>query len=495
MSSLNKKNEYKIFSDQKTFINGETTSFVKNFTSSLKAGTPEKEVPEKLQKLFPQQSFFYPRNIPGVYVIYFPDYNKVYIGESDNLRKRILRQTRGFNTNASLPLNLYLQKSNFNFIAYSFYQGPNCTKKIRFALEKKLVLQAGKNAINIISNVNDVYNDVIQYPTIKQPSFEKMNPNESWADYGLSFENIIPKRGDSVIYALLNKETKRLYIGETSLFPITKRLRVHRNNIVKVLALKASGITTPTSSNSRMAEDVLQGKSSFVYSAIKNLHKANKVQRLQIEKTVIDQIASTHKEGLYNTINVKTTSIPKKTGTVYRNPFIINGIWYDTKREATIAAGLNSPSTLQTRAASFKYPDIIRVLKPVSKTIPDTPEIKEKLEEYFRRYGRLASNNTVLTVNNSVNGTVPPRKLSPYIFQGKWYDTKKEAAAVAAKQGINFSSFTYRTSSSNYPDVISVKNPVGKTFPTTPEIQKKLALMERYEEAYYKRRPSRRKKS
>ena len=48
-------------------------------------------------------SFLYPRNLPGVYVIYFPKFNKVYIGESQNVRKRATRQTKHFNVSGSIP--------------------------------------------------------------------------------------------------------------------------------------------------------------------------------------------------------------------------------------------------------------------------------------------------------------------------------------------------------------------------------------------------------
>jgi len=74
-------------------------------------------------------------------------------------------------------------------------------------------------------------------------------------------------------------------------------------------------------------------------------------------------------------------------------------------------------------------------------------------------------------------------------------NNKQQAAAVAQTQGISFGSFSYRTSSPLYPDVISIRNPYGKKIPNTPEINEKLQQMRRYEEAYYKRRPSRKKKT
>ena len=122
-------------------------------------------------------------------------------------------------------------------------------------------------------------------------------------------------------------------------------------------------------------------------------------------------------------------------------------------------------------------------------------------------------NGSILTFEEALTQSVPPRLLSPYIYQGKWFDSKQEAAAVAEKQvgknlgffpkdkttklfcpPISFGSFSYRTSSPLYPDVISIRNPYGKKIPNTPEINKKLQQMHRYEEAYYKRRPSRKKK-
>ena len=137
---------------------------MRKINNEFKVGGPEKDIPEKLQQIFPQQTFLYPRNIAGVYVIYFPDFNKVYIGESQNIKKRVTRQTKDFTVAASIPLNLYLKQSNFNYKTYALYQGPKCTQTIRKALEKKLIKQAGVHSINIVTNANQVYNDLIKYP-------------------------------------------------------------------------------------------------------------------------------------------------------------------------------------------------------------------------------------------------------------------------------------------------------------------------------------------
>lgn len=44
-------------------------TLLQNFNKELKIGGIEQDIPEKLQEIFPQETFLYPRNLPGVYVI------------------------------------------------------------------------------------------------------------------------------------------------------------------------------------------------------------------------------------------------------------------------------------------------------------------------------------------------------------------------------------------------------------------------------------------
>lgn len=104
-------------------------------------------------------------------------------------------------------------------------------------------------------------------------------------------------------------------------------------------------------------------------------------------------------------------------------------------------------------------------------------------------------NGTIITFEKALTQSVSPRFFSPYIYQGKWFDSKQEAAAVAQKQGISFGSFSYRTSSPLHPDVISIRNPYGKRY------QILLKLMKNYNKCVVmkklilkKKRPSRKKK-
>lgn len=101
-----------------------------------------------------------------LFVIYFPKFNKVYIGESQNVKKRATRETRTYSVSASIPLNLYLQQTNFDYKIYALYQGIKCTQKIQKALEDKFIKKSDKNSINILGNENQVYNDLIKYPEI-----------------------------------------------------------------------------------------------------------------------------------------------------------------------------------------------------------------------------------------------------------------------------------------------------------------------------------------
>jgi hypothetical protein len=495
----------------KKFINGETMTLLQNFNKELKIGGIEQDIPEKLQEIFPQETFLYPRNLPGVYVIYFPKFNKVYIGESQNVKKRVTRETKTYSVSASIPLNLYLQQTNFEDKIYALYQGIKCTQKIRKALEKKFIKPSDKNSINILGNANQVYNDLIKYPEIPKLFILPMETTTSWLNYDLPYEKITYNSGDTVIYAIINKDSKRLYIGKTGMYPLINRMKFHHTAIQKVLTLRASGITTSPTAHTKMAEDIEKGQNIFYYSAIRNIYKVSKTQASQIEKSAIAQASCLSKQELYNIykkntysnatihstkdISSKHTQAKKiMNGTrVTINPFIINGIWYETALEAISAAGVSNYQTLKLRSESFSFPNIISIKKPVGKALPPTKEIKEKVDEYYRRYGQPTMNGTIITFEKALTQSVSPRFLSPYIYQGKWFDSKQEAAGAAQKQGISFGSFSYRTRSPLHPDVISIRNPYGKKIPNTPEINEKLQQMRRYEESYFKKRPSRKK--
>lgn len=129
----------------------------------------------------------------------------------------------------------------------------------------------------------------------------------------------------------------------------------------------------------------------------------------------------------------------------------------------------------------------------MGKTLPVDAETKNKVDQYYRKYGVPATNGTITTFEQVLNEIVSPRLISPYIYKGQWFDNKKAAATAAAKEGVSFGGFTWRTVSPLHPEIISVRNPAGKNIPNTPEINAKLKEMCRAEEAYYKRRPGRRK--
>lgn len=264
---LRKNNNFDKSSNQKNFVNGKT-----GITDiELPIGTPENDVPEKLQKMFPMQKFYYPRNLPGIYAIYFTEFNKVYVGESDNVRKRLARETQSFDITASTATNLYLKMSNFNIKTYALYQSPTCNVIKRKLLEKKFIAQAGENALNIQKNVNKTFANILKTPNALNFSLKEIPANESWQDYDLPYQQTKYNPGDTIIYAILNKNSKRLYIGQTTLCPITNRMRLHKNSLEKILALKLKGITTKMSANTRMADDIEEGATNFIYSGIKNL--------------------------------------------------------------------------------------------------------------------------------------------------------------------------------------------------------------------------------
>ena len=116
----------------------------------IKVGGIEGKIPKGLMKIFPGETFLFMRNLPGVYVIYFPLFNKVYVGEASNVKKRVIRVTKNFSLFGSLALNSYLKESSCNFYTYSIYQGPLCNKEKRKLLETNLINQVGINSKEFI---------------------------------------------------------------------------------------------------------------------------------------------------------------------------------------------------------------------------------------------------------------------------------------------------------------------------------------------------------
>lgn len=261
------------------------------------------------------------------------------------------------------------------------YQGIKCTQKIRKDLENKFIKQSNKDFINLAENTNEIYNNLIKYPKIPNLFILPMEPTKSWHNYDLPYEKVTYNSGDTVIYPIINTHSKRVYIRQTALYPLIQRMKFHHNAIQKVLALRASGITTSPSAHTRMAEDIEKGQNIFYYSAIRNINKVSKTQVSQIENSAIGQASYLNKQGLYNIfkkntysnattqstkdINSKPTQAKKMTsGTrVIINPFIINGIWYETAIEAISAAGVSNSQILKLRAGSFSFPNIISVKK------------------------------------------------------------------------------------------------------------------------------------
>lgn len=241
----------------------------------------------------------------------------------------------------------------------------------------------------------------------------------------------------------------------------------------------------------KMADDVSQGNDTFIYSIIQNLKKAPKSQILQSEKIVINKVLDTNDIVLYNIHKPYVKTGPKNISEYPLNPFIINGVWYNTSPEAMTACGARNYRTLKDRAKSWTYPNIISLKDPANKTIPNDAEIQQKCKDYYARYGAVKNMGISISSPQEIEQSVPPRRLSPYIYKGKWYDNKREAYAEAAKEGMTYGSFTFKTSSPNYPDIISINNPVGKKIPDTPDIKEKLRLNKLYFESYKKRRKNR----
>ena len=190
-----------------------------------------------------------------------------------------------------------------------------------------------------------------------------------------------------------------------------------------------------------------------------------KSQLLQSEKILINKAFNTNNTILYNIEKPYVKTGPKTIAEHPLNPFIINGVWYNTSPEAMTACRVKTYRTLKDRSKSWSFPNIICVKDPANKTLPNDAQIQQKCKDYYSRYGTIKNKGISISSPQEIQQSIPPRRLAAYIYKGKWYDTKREAYAEAAKEGMTFGSFSYKTSSPNFPDIISVNNPVGKKIP------------------------------
>lgn len=378
-------------------------------------GAYASHVPSFLQNLFPKEKFMIPLEKPGVYVCYFPHNSKIYIGESKNIIKEISRLK--YSKEKRPRIIEAFAKSGENVQVYALRQGEGCAQKeTRLQIELDFIRIAGQNSLNVAGNPTANLSTIVHHPLITAPHFEHYT--HPWTLHDLHYPNLQPRTSESYIYILVNKKSKRFYIGETGNARFFQRMREHRQHtahraIVKVQEEKYFNPTV----YDEMAEDLLYSSNEFLYSIIEYTDKLPRSQILARESELITEAYKKYNSRLYNKPSPKILKVlagthrldcsgraPKIRPTTLTNlkyPCIVDNIWYDTVAAAIrgtgVGPGPGEKHIMFTRLKSTSFPNYIYIKEPRNKKIPSIPQIQEKLKLFNQKLQSLINNEPTPT--------------------------------------------------------------------------------------------------
>lgn len=379
-----------------------------------------KDVPQDLKKNFPNQTFLKPQSQPGIYVLFFPSSKSVYIGESQKVNREILEiKTPG--SLARRPLiKPYFDASGIkNVKAYALLQGPSLEDRaIRLREEDRLIKEAGSSAINISGNIHR--NAKIRFSSdisVIDPIFIKRtipwnkDGSVSIPNHSLNYPVLPEKPTEYCLYIFKNKKSGNFYIGQSGKSNPLFRINKHRSDIRKVQYWELRGIKTGESvTYQRMVEDVKNGGNVFEYSIIEYLDQFNETDRKDRESNVIAEAYYQYGNRVYNNLTIRIQKIlskfrefgrtfnatkrnkqllsyydrdPERVAQ-YKNityPVIVNGKYYDSLSEAGRDLHIQA-KTVANRCRSASFPNYIYLKEPKNKIIPNSPEVKTKLQSF-----------------------------------------------------------------------------------------------------------------
>lgn len=131
------------------------------------------------QKIICFKKVFLTKTLPGVYVIYFPHNNTVYVGQSVNVSREVTVLRNGYRKKPAV--NEAFKWNNEKAVAFSVVQGSGWTekkKKARVNIERIIIILAGYSSINVIGNIKPKVNPFLKDPAIKRAVFTPFT--ESW---------------------------------------------------------------------------------------------------------------------------------------------------------------------------------------------------------------------------------------------------------------------------------------------------------------------------
>jgi len=290
----------------------ETLNTIKNIQKNKEysVGFKKEIIPQPLKTILPLDDLFLTKGCEGIYVIFFPHNNSVYIGQSVNISREVSMLKGGFR---SQPLvNEAFSKSKDSYIALSILQGPGLKdKETRLNLEKMIINYAGHSSLNIIGKNEIKTNPLLCDPSVKRAQFNAYSL--SCSKYGLKYSNIHEKKKGGCIYIFMHSKTGNFYIGESSDFYGTKVLRRHRATIAQIQELTLQNQTVKCSNSyHRILNDILTSGTDFFYSIIEYTCNLSPQERKKKEAAYIIEAEALYDSRLYNPPSLGVVANEKK---------------------------------------------------------------------------------------------------------------------------------------------------------------------------------------
>lgn len=253
-------------------------------------------VSPNLKQIFPDATFTSPKRNPGIYIFYFKDKDKVYLGESLKVKREICHLFRPYALSTRPYLKTYVESSGLdNIDIFTILSGPAyADTSYRKKEERRLILQAGSKAINIAFNplkkpINSLSHPLVINPILNYRKGPWNRNNLTSGKHTLPYENLAPRQGEFCLYVIMNTATGNFYIGQTAVPNVTIRINKHKSAIRKnqyyLYAHHKKLWYYP--SYERVIEDMKKDSPIFEYSIIKYLDSLTKKERLKIEADYI----------------------------------------------------------------------------------------------------------------------------------------------------------------------------------------------------------------
>lgn len=366
---------------------------------AYKEGVPAADVPAELKEILPNIRFLQPTNKPGIFGLYFKNEKKIYISESGRVSGGISMH-RSFQ-GTQIEIIRHLKSNNGEMQTFVIFQGKILKdKKIRSTLHRACVAATENHNINILGSRRS--NDIQMSEFANKQFLQTKKIEGSLKPYGFNLKGVpFPDTG-GCIYGIINPVSKRIYIGETSDFDKCRVMRRHRSTIYAFKKrLDANTLKPKEITVKKLFDDLTLEKNTLLFVCLKPLDSATKKERVSEETKFKLAIEKEYPGRMYNLQNPVSTGpkehsefskelirtaaksqVIKQDLTVY--PCICHGKWYNSRAEASLAYGYKSKDGLKYKLRNPEEKDFIWLKEMGNKELPDDPEIKAKVENFFK---------------------------------------------------------------------------------------------------------------